>query len=52
MKPIPKDNLTKFEREALKNIQQRDAIIITKADKGRVVATMDVEDYINEPTGN
>ena len=31
-KPIPKDNLTKEERKALTDLQQRTDIIITKAD--------------------
>ena len=48
LKPIPKDNLAKSERKALENLQQRDDIIITKADKGGAVVIMDVEHYINE----
>ena len=48
MKPIHKDNWAKSEREALKNLQQRDDITITKADKGDAVVIMDVEDYIKE----
>ena len=34
VKSFPKDNLTKSEREALNNLQQRDNTIITKANKG------------------
>ena len=48
MKPTPKDNITKSEREALKNLQQRVDIIITKANKGGAVMIMDGEGYIME----
>ena len=36
-KIFPDDNLTKFESEALLNLQKRNDIIITKADKGGTV---------------
>ena len=48
MKPIPKDNLTKSGRKVMKNLHQRDDIIITKADKEGAVVIMEVEDYIKE----
>ena len=48
VKPIPKDNLTKSEREALKNLQQRNDIIIIKADKRGAVVKMHVEDCTKE----
>ena len=34
-KKLPRDNLTKSEKEALFNLQKRNDIIITKPDKGR-----------------
>ena len=33
-KKLPRDNLTKSEREALLNLQKRNDIIITKTNKG------------------
>ena len=48
VKPIPKDNLLKSEREALKNLQQRNDIIIIKADKRGAVVKMHVEDCTKE----
>ena len=48
VKPFPKDNLAKSEREALKNLQQRDDIIITNAEKGGAVVIIYVQDYIKE----
>ena len=48
VKSFPKDNLTKSEREALNNLQQRDSTIITKANKGDAMVIMDVEDYIKK----
>ena len=42
------NNLTKGERKALKELADRDDIIITKADKGGAVVIIDVEDYIKE----
>ena len=47
-KSILHDNLTKQERIALKNLQERSDIIITKADKGGAVVIWDVKDYIRE----
>ena len=40
-KAIPKSNLTKNETDALKQLSQRDDIIITKADKGGEVVIID-----------
>lgn len=36
------------EREALKNQQQRDAIIVTKTEKGGAVVIKDTENYVKE----
>ena len=47
-KKLPRDNLTKSEREALLNLQTRNDIIITKADKGDAVMIVDRKDYIDE----
>ena len=47
-KKLPRDNLTKSEREALLNLQKRNDIIITKADKGGAVVILDINDYIDE----
>ena len=47
-KKLPRDNLTKSEREALLNLQTRNYIIITKADKGDAVMILDLKDYIDE----
>ena len=47
-KKLPRDNLAKSEREALVNLQKRNDIIITKADKGGVVVILDIKDYIAE----
>ena len=43
-----KSNLTKEEKEALKDLQSHDDIIITNADKGGAVVIQDVTDYIKE----
>ena len=40
--------MTKFEIKALQELQQRDDIILTKADKGGALVIMDVESYIQE----
>ena len=42
------NNLTKGERKALKELADRNDIIITRADMGAVVVIIDVEDYIKE----
>ena len=47
-KKLPKNNPTKNEIEALKDLSIRDNIIITKADKGRAVVIIDAVDYISE----
>jgi hypothetical protein len=44
---VPKtDNLTQAERSALRDIQERDDIIIKPADKGSAVVVMDKTTYI------
>ena len=47
-KKLPRDNLTKSEREALLNLQKRNDMIITKADKGGAVVILDIKGYIDE----
>ena len=42
------NNLTKGERKALKELADRNDIIITKADKGGAVVIINVEDYVKE----
>ena len=49
-KQVKKDNLTKEERLALKDLENRDDVIFTKADKGGAVVIWDTQDYINEAT--
>ena len=44
----PKDNLTREERKALANLQQRKDVVITKADKGGAVVIWDTTDYMKE----
>ena len=41
-KKLPRDNLTKSEREALHNLQKRNDMIITKADKGSAGVILDI----------
>ena len=41
-------NLSVKEQKALQELQSRDAIVITNADKGGMVVILDVEDYIKE----
>ena len=43
-----KNNLKKSELTSLEDLQQREDVVITKADKGRAVVFQDVSDYINE----
>ena len=40
--------MSKKEKDALQNLSKRDDIIITKADKGSAVVTVDVDDYVQE----
>ena len=47
-KKLPRHSLTKSEREALLNLQKRNDIIMTKADKGGAVVILDIKDYIDE----
>ena len=42
------NNLTKRERKTLKELADRNDIIITKANKGGAVVIIDVKDYIKE----
>ena len=44
----PKDNLTKREHKALKELYKRDNIIITNADKRGAIIIMDIDKYIFE----
>ena len=48
LKKQPKDNLTLGERKALHDLQMRDNIIITKADRGSATVVWDVKDYLKE----
>ena len=46
---VPKtDNLTQAERSALRNIQEKDDIIIKPADKGSAVVVMDKTTYLQK----
>ena len=47
-KKLPKDNLSKNERNALENLKNREDIVTAKADEGDAVVTIDVEDYKKE----
>ena len=42
------NNLTKEEREALYSLKDDPSIIVKGADRGRVVAVWDREDYLKE----
>ena len=46
--PERKQTLTKGEIQSLHNLKERDDIIITKADKGRAVVIINVDDYLKE----
>ena len=48
MKEKPYNNLTKNKRTSMKELSEREYIIITKADKGGAVVIADVKDYIKE----
>ena len=48
MKEKPYNNLTKNERTSMKELSEREDIIITKVDKGGAVIIVDVKDYIKE----
>ena len=43
-----KDNLTKADRLALKELNNTSVLVIKKADKGSSIVVMDREDYIFE----
>lgn len=45
-----KQNLSVEEEKALGELQSRDDIVITEADKGGAVVILDVEDYIKAET--
>ena len=47
-KKLPGGNLTKSEREILLNLQKKNEIFITKADKGGAVVILDIKDYKDE----
>lgn len=47
-KPSMVKNLTQKEIKALKDLQQRDDIIIINADKGGAITILDTEQYVNE----
>ena len=48
MKEKPYNNLTINERTSMKELSEREDIIITKADRGGAVVIVDVKDYIKE----
>ena len=48
MKEKPYNNLTINERTSMKELSEREDIIITKTDKGGAVVVVDVKDYIKE----
>ena len=48
MKEKPYNNLTKDERTSMKELSEREDIIITKGDKDGAVIIVDVKDYIKE----
>ena len=48
MKEKPYNNLTTNERTSMKELSEREDIIITKTDKGGAVVIVDVKDYIKE----
>ena len=41
-------NLTKLEMQAMEDLQKREDLVITKADKGGAVVVQDVQNYIKE----
>ena len=42
---VPKPNITKAERAALRNLQKDDTIIVLPADTGRATVLMNTDDY-------
>ena len=48
LKQIPRSNLLKKEKDALKTLSKREDIVITKADKGGAVVIIDVDGYVKE----
>ena len=49
MKEKPYNNLIKSERTSMKELSEREDIIITKADKGGAVVIGDVKGFTNIP---
>ena len=49
MKEKPYNNLIKSERTSMKELSEREDIIITKADKGGAVVIVDVKGSTNIP---
>ena len=45
---LPKDNLSKDERKALKELQSDTSIVILQADKGRSTVILNREDYLEK----
>ena len=43
---LPKPNITKTARAALRNLQKDDTIIVLPADKGRATVLMNTDDYM------
>ena len=48
LKQIPRSNLSKKEKDALKTLSKREDTIITKADKGGAVVITDVAGYVKK----
>ena len=46
--PLPKSNLTKQERGALKSLKQNKDIVKLPADKGKAVVVMDTDQYTEQ----
>ena len=44
----PKQNLTKTQTQALRELREDDSIVIVPADKGKCLVVMDRDDYINK----
>jgi len=49
--PIPDNNLTKDEQQALKRLKNDNNIVILPADKGRVTVVIDKTDYFDGDIG-
>ena len=44
----PKSNLSKEERQAMKNLKEDESIVIVPADKGKCLVVMDKDEYIKK----